>query len=99
MTCGMPLVGAHENDIGLETPEGTVCTYDVVDGKIKSADEIFDGGVAFFAAEACDGDMALAERLTRKNMAALPYWQAHPFAKLEGVQATNEEFSAAMMKL
>ena len=99
MTCGMPFIGAHENDIGLETAEGAVCMYDVVDGKIKSAEDIFDGGVAFFAESVADGDQSLAERLTRKNMNALPHWQANHFPKLDGGQSSDEEFGAAMMKL
>jgi len=95
----MPLVGNHAKDIGLETPEGTVCVYDVVDGKIKSGEDIFKGGVEFFTAEATGGDRALAERLTRKNMKALSYWQKHPFAGLNGPEATDQEFGAAMSKL
>jgi hypothetical protein len=95
----MPFVGAHENDIGLELPEGPVCTFDSENGKVKSGDEIFDGGVEFFVAEATEGDRALAERLTRKNMNALAYWHTHPFDKLVGAEATDEEFQTAMAKL
>ncbi|MEK9156793.1 MAG: hypothetical protein AAB448_01500 [Patescibacteria group bacterium] len=39
------------------------------------------------------------ERLTRRNMKSLPYWQTRPFAQLEGPEATDEEFSTAMAKL
>ncbi len=95
----MPFVGGHVQDIGLELPEGPVCKFDSVDGKVKSGDEIFEGGVMFFAAEVADGDRELAARLTRKNMKALPYWQARPFEKLAGAEATNEEFQTAMGKL
>ena len=95
----MPLEGAHAGDVGLETAEGAVCTYDVADGNIKPAHEIFEGGVNFFAESVANGDRMLAERLTRKNMNALPHWQANPFVELSGDQATDEEFGAAMMKL
>lgn len=98
-TCAMPLEGNHADDIGLELPEGPVCKFDAENGKIKSGDEIFEGGVMFFADEVADGDRELAARLTRKNMRALPYWQAHPFEKLSGPEATDEEFQTAMSKL
>jgi hypothetical protein len=99
ITCGMPLEGAHANDIGFESPDGPVCKYDSENGAIKSSQTIFEGGVTFFASSVANGDRALAERLTRKNMSALPYWQAHPFDELAGEQATEEEFQAAMAKL
>ena len=95
----MPLEGAHANDIGLETAEGPVCKFDVKDGKVKSGEEIFEGGVSFFADEVAAGDRELAARLTRKNMKALPYWQSRPFAGLDGEVATDEEFNNAMAKL
>lgn len=95
----MPFVGNHANDIGLELPEGPVCKFDSENGKVKSGDEIFDGGVAFFAAEATGGDRELAARLTRRNMKSLPYWQTLPFEKLEGAATTDVEFQTAMSKL
>jgi hypothetical protein len=99
ITCGMPLEGDHANDLGMETSEGPVCKFDTKNGQMKSADEIFDGGVAFFLDTVADGDRALAERLTRKNMKSLSYWQTHPFDALNGEEATEEEFGAAMAKL
>ena len=57
----MPLEGDHANDIGMETPEGLVCKFDSENGVIRSASEIFKGGVEFFATVA-DGDRELAER-------------------------------------
>ncbi len=99
ITCGMPLEGAHANDIGFTSPEGVVCRFDSVDGKIKSGEEIFEGGVQFFLGTLTDGNRDLAERLTRKNMRGLPYWQTRPFALLDGAEATFEEFEAAMAKL
>lgn len=95
----MPFEGNHANDIGLETVDGPVCVHDVEHGAIRSAEKIFEGGVEFFAGAAADGDRALAARLARKNMKALPYWQAHHFAELDGEEATEEEFTAAMARI
>lgn len=97
--CGMPLEGEHAGDVGLETPEGLVCKFDVVDGAVKSPEDIFEGGVQFFMGAVADGDRVLAERLTRKNMSTLPHWQANHFALLDGEQSSGEEFGAAMAKL
>ena len=95
----MPFEGDHANDIGLETAEESVCIHDVQDGQIKSPEEIFEGGVQFFMSAVVPGDRDLAERITRKNMKSLPYWQSHPFASLEGPEATDQEFTEAMAKL
>jgi hypothetical protein len=99
ITCGMPLEGNHAGDVGLELPEGLVCKFDSEDGKVKSAEQIFEGGVTFFADAVADGDRDLATRLTRRNMKSLTYWQAHPFDGLAGPEATDEEFQTAMAKL
>lgn len=99
ITCGMPFDGEHANDVGLELPEGLVCKFDSENGVVKSAEDIFVGGVEFFASTVTGGDRELATRLTRKNMKSLPYWQAHPFAGLTGEEATDEEFASAMAML
>lgn len=95
----MPLEGAHEKDFGMDTAEGPVCIHDSLDGKIKSGKEIFEGGVQFFLGSVAGGDRGLAERLVRKNMKSLAYWQKNPFIELRGDEATGEEFAAAMSKL
>lgn len=95
----MPFEGNHANDIGLETADGEVCVYDSENGAIKSAEKIFEGGGEFFYGAAANGDRELAARLTRTNMKSLPYWQEHPFAALDGEEATQEEFAAAMARL
>jgi len=103
----MPLEGAHEGDVGFESADGLVCSFDSKDGVIKGGEEIFEGGVQFFLGEVAgpstgsgsSSDRALAERLTRKNMRSLPYWQAHSFAELDGELATDAEFGEAMAKL
>ena len=99
ITCGMPFEGNHANDIGLELPEGRVCKFDSENGKVKTGEEIFKGGVEFFVEDAAGGDRELAERLTRKNMKSLLYWQNHHFSELDGAVVTDEEFAAAMSKL
>ena len=99
ITCGMPFEGNHANDIGLETVDGPICKFDVQDGVIKSPEEIFEGGVEFFAGAVCDGDRELAAKVTRKNMKMLPYWQARPFAMLDGEMVSDEEFGALMAKM
>lgn len=95
----MPLEGNHEKDFGMDTPDGPVCQFDMKDGEIKPGAEIFEGGVVFFQNGVANGDRSLAERLTRKNMKSLPYWQTHPFDLLNGDEATDEEFGTAMAKL
>ncbi len=99
ITCGMPLTGDHAADFGMQAPDGAVCKFDSENGQIKSSEVIFEGGVHFFAEACVDGDRVLAERLTRKNMKSLPYWQRHPFALLDGEEASEEEFAAAMAKM
>lgn len=96
----MPFTGEHANDIGLETSYGPVCIHDCEDGEIKEPEDIFADGVAFFADNVTDGDFDLAERLTRRNMRSLEYWQENPFMELEeGPSATEAEFAEAMARL
>lgn len=99
ITCGMPFSGDHANDIGLETAEGPVCKFDSENGHVKTGDDIFKGGIAYFTDSVAGGDRDLAARLTRANMKRLPYWQGHHFAELDGPTATDEEYEAAMAKL
>ncbi len=95
----MPFEGDHSGDVGLLTPDGPVCKYDSENGKIKTPQEIFQGGIDYFVGAATDGDRPLAERLTRRNMNHLPYWQKHPFPELEGPEATDDEYGLALAKL
>lgn len=99
ITCGMPFEGGHEKDLAFISPDGPVCVYDSKDGEIKSVEEIFKGGVTFFMNEATDGNRGLAEKITRKNMNALPYWQERPNPILRGEEATDEEFGLVMARL
>ncbi len=93
----MPLT--DESEIGLETSYGPVCIHDSEDGEIKEAEDIFAGGVAYFVDNVTEGDFDLAERLTRRNMLSLEYWQENPFEELEGSVATEAEYAEAMAKL
>lgn len=68
------------------------------DGNVKSCDEIFEGGVQFFMTQV-DGDREMAERVTRKNMSALPYWQDKECECLKGEVASDEEFAEILAKL
>lgn len=92
----MPFEGSHANDIALETEWGPVCTFDVKDGKMKSPEEIFEGGIQYYMHAHTKGDRVLAEKLTRRNMKTLPYWQSHHFALLDGEEATDAEYAASM---
>ena len=76
-----------------------MCIHDSEDGEIKDTEDIFAGGVAYFVDNVTDGDFDLAERLTRRNMLSLEYWQENPFEELEGPIATEAEFKEAMAKL
>lgn len=95
----MPLEGEHAGEIGLEMPEGAVCIHDVENGQLKKPEDVFEGGVQFFLSISGSGDRALAERITRKNMNTLAYWQKHPFEALNGAEATEEEFQSAFAKM
>lgn len=97
LTCGMPLV--NKEDFPGCDENGDFCIHCVnEDGSLKTCEEIFDGGVQFFM-ETVGDDRSLAERLTRKNMRQLPYWQDNFCAALEGEEATEEEFQFALAKL
>lgn len=97
ITCGMPLERA-EDCFGGDL-NATVCIHCAKpDGTPKSCAEIFEGGVGFFI-NATGSPRDLAEKLTRRNMKALPYWQEHGTDCLNGEEATEEEFNTAMAKL
>lgn len=67
-------------------------------GNVHPCEEIFEGGVRFFMS-AVGADRALAERVTRRNMKGLPYWQGNTGACLQGEEATDAEFAEALSKL
>ena len=94
ITCSMPL--EHEGEIGAKLPEGFVCIHCAENGKVKSCKDIFEGGIDFFLSMLPDADRSLAEKLTRRNMKSLPYWQANPDSILNGPVASDKEFASVM---
>jgi hypothetical protein len=95
--CGMPL--EKKEDFAGGDENSNFCQYCVnEDGSVKSCEDIFEGGVQFFV-DATGAGRLLAEKLTRKNMKRLSYWQGSDAEILQGEEATDEEFSEAMVKL
>lgn len=95
--CGMPL--EHEEDFANSDLNSDFCQYCVnADGSVKSCEQIFKGGVDFFM-HATGCDQYMAEKVTRKNMKSLPYWQNETDQVLQGEVATDEEFAEAMSLL
>lgn len=95
--CGMPL--AKPEDFAGGNENSDFCLYCADEnGQVKSCAEIFEGGVQFFVNQT-GSDRALAERLTRKNMKRLPYWQDKDCEVLQGEAASDEEFAEAMKSL
>ena len=98
IACSMPLMKPDEK--GCDTKDGPVCVHCArPEGGIKSCEEIFEGGVAFFLSATGSTDRILAEKLVRKTMNGLSYWQKHPCSCLKGEQASDAEFAAAMAQL
>jgi hypothetical protein len=96
--CGMPLKNLE--DVALEVNEGSVCKFCLnEDRSLKSCQEVYDGGVVFFMNSIPGANKALAERITRKNMNSLVYWQSKNEECLKGEQATDEEFKESLDKL
>lgn len=95
--CGMPLT--KKEDFAQGDENSNFCLYCAnADGSVKSCEEIFEGGVQFFMSQ-LGGERSMAEKITRKNMSGLPYWQDKNCEILKGGTATDEEFAEAMRKL
>ncbi len=98
IACSMPLT--KKEDFGSETENGSVCIHCTnSDGGIKSCEEVFDGGVQFFLSTVASGDRTLAEKLSRKTMKNLPYWQNKICDCLEGEEVSDEKYAEAIKKL
>ena len=98
ISCGMPLDEAH--GLGTETEDGRVCQYCLgEDGHPKTCEEVFESGVAFFLTVEGVTDRDFAERLTRKNMSMLEYWDKHGTECLKGEQASHKEFFEVIARL
>ena len=94
----MPL--EKESDVGNKIDQGLLCQYCInEDGSAKTCQEIFDGGVEFFCSSVPGTDKDLAERVVRKNMNQLPFWQGKDEVCLQGEEATDEEFKNVLEKL
>jgi len=94
--CGMPL--EKKEDFAGGDENSNFCLHCVnVDGSVKSCEDIFEGGVQFFLNQ-IRGDRKMAEKVTRKNMNKLPYWQSKDCEILKGETATDEEFAEALKK-
>lgn len=95
--CGMPL--ENKELIGLEAGSDVFCIYCVDENKaVRNCKDIFHGGVQFFM-QHVGLDRSLAERVTRKNMNMLPYWQDKHDACLDGEVSSDEEFAVVLSKL
>jgi len=93
----MPLT--KKEDFAGGDENSNFCLYcATADGSVKSCEEIFEGGVQFFISQ-IGGDRKMAEKITRKNMNGLSYWQGKDYPILKGEMATDEEFAEAMKKL
>ena len=93
----MPLI--KKEDFANSDESFNFCIHCVnEDGSVKSVEDIFKGGVEFFLSKIGD-DKALAERITRKNMKRLPYWDDKAGNILEGNIATDEEYNELLKKL
>lgn len=95
--CGMPLEKKGDFAGGNEAADFCLHCADA-EGNVRSCEEIFEGGVRFFMS-AVGVERALAERVTRKNMKGLPYWQGKACSAFEGEEATDTEFAEALGKL
>lgn len=95
--CGMPL--DDQADCAGGDRNADFCIHCVDDkGRVRSCAEIFEGGVCFFIHELAI-NREMAERITRKNMLAQPYWQNRNCPELEGETASDAEFQDALKKL
>jgi hypothetical protein len=95
--CGMPL--EKKEDFAKGDTSADFCLHCTdADGTVKSVEEIFEGGVQFFM-NSIESDRSMAERITRKNMLSLLYWQENNSDVLKGEVATDQEFSEVLKKL
>lgn len=96
--CSMPL--DSDSVIGLETNSESFCIHCVSEDKqVKSGEEIFEGGVQFFMSLDSSMTRDFAEKIVRKNMRKLSYWQNKEYPCLSGEIATDEEFNSIIVKL
>ena len=86
--------------IGLEKDNELFCIHCVnEDKKVKSCEEIFEGGVQFFMSLDSSIARKFVEKNVRKNMKNLSYGQNKEYPCLSGEIATDEEFNQILAKL
>lgn len=96
-SCGMPL--ANKDDFAGGDEQSKYCKYCVgADGKVKSCEEVFMGGVEFFVG-ATGVNRELAQRIVRKNMRMQPHWKDSDCKMLAGEVATDDEFQSVIDSL
>ncbi|MBF0363436.1 MAG: hypothetical protein HQK49_20610 [Oligoflexia bacterium] len=96
--CNMPL--ENTSDIGLTTKEHFFCIHCTHQDKtIKTCTEIFEGGIQFFLNTMPDLNRDFAERIVRKNMNSLSYWNTRKDTCLQGPEASDEEFAEILKRL
>jgi len=94
----MPL--NDKSDFGMKNEQGSFCKHCITpDQKVKSCEEIFNGGVQFFMTAIPGTEKNFAERIVRKNMNNLPYWKKNKSLCLKGAIATDKEFQEILSKL
>lgn len=97
ITCGMPLM--KKEDFALQNINSSICIYCADENwKIKPVEQIFEWWVQFFI-NATWASRIEAEKIVRKNMNKLLYWQNKDCKILKWEEATNEEFMDALNKL
>ncbi len=96
IACGTPLLKKEDFANGDESSK--FCLHCVnEDGNVKTCEEIFNGGVDFFI-QVAKVYRNFAEKIVRKNMSQLPYWQDKDCDVLKGEKATDEEFQEVLRK-
>jgi hypothetical protein len=97
LACGMPIEDRELCADG--DPEAEFCVFCVdEEGKTKSCNEVFESGIEFFM-EATNIDRGFAEKIVRKNMNVLSYWDDKRTDILDGEEATDEEFEEILEAL
>lgn len=96
--CSMPI--DRDEVFGAEINNNSFCLHCVDENKnVKTCEEIFEGGVQFFMSIDPAIARTFAEKIVRKNMKMLPYWQGKEYPCLAGETATDEEFQQILAKL
>ncbi len=96
--CWMPL--DNKEDIWTEIKQWPVCFFCINEDKtVKTCEEIFEWWVDFFEESVPWADRELAEKIVRRNMCNLCFWDWHESECLIWEQATDEEFQEAIASL